>query len=208
LSESDFLRPQARDEARRAIAAIERQTSAEVVVTVRRVSGRYREADYLAGFCLSLVTLLFLLFGPGDFALWTFPVDLALSFGVGAWISSRSAPLRRLLTPGHVRAAAVRAAAHVAFAEARLSRLPGRNAILVYLSLFEREAIVLTDLGIDTARLDSAWTQACARLRVALLRSDWERTLEALADLARPLATSYPRSADDENELSDTMEQE
>ncbi len=66
MAEGDFLLPQAQDEARRVIAAIERETSAEVVVTVRRVSGRYREADYLAGFILSLAALVALLFVPRD----------------------------------------------------------------------------------------------------------------------------------------------
>ena len=99
MAESDFLRPQAQDEARRVIAAIERETSAEVVVTVRRVSGRYREADYLAGFIVSLAALVALLFVPREFALWSFPLDVALAFALGAWASSRMAPVRRFLTP-------------------------------------------------------------------------------------------------------------
>jgi putative membrane protein len=209
LSERDFLRPEARDEARRAVAEIERRTSAEVVITVRRIAGRYREADYLGGFLLSLATLLALLFLPREFALWTFPLDVALGFALGAWITSGIAPLRRLLTPRTVRKATARSAAHLAFAEARLSRLPGRNAILVFLSLFEREAVVVPDLGIDPARLGPAWSGACGRLGAALERGpDWGRTLEALRALGPALAEAYPRSADDVNELPDEVTQQ
>jgi putative membrane protein len=207
LAEGDFLLPQAQDEARRVIAAIERETSAEVVVTVRRISGRYREADYLAGFLLSLAALVALLFVPRAFALWSFPLDVALAFALGAWASSRMAPVRRFLVPRNVTALAVRSAAHVAFAQARLSRLPGRNAILVYLSLFEREAVILTDLGIDTDRLEPAWSTALSRLRVALRFADWSRTLEALGGLGPVLAKGYPCCAEDVNELPDEVTQ-
>ncbi len=91
-----------------------------------------------------------------------------------------------------MRALAVRSAAHVAFAEARLSRLPGRNAILVYLSLFEREVAILTDLGIDTDRLEPAWSTAVSRVRVALRFADWGRTLEALRGLGTGAGERVP----------------
>jgi putative membrane protein len=209
VSEREFLCPEARHEARCAIAEIEQRTSAEVVVSVRRVSGRYREADYLGGFLLSLVTLLLLLFLPREFALWAFPLDVALGFALGAWITSGVAPLRRALVPRSIRRAAARSAAQVAFAEARLSRLPARNAILVFLSLFEREAVVVPDLGIDPARLGPAWTEACTRLGAALERGpNWSLAIEALRAFGPGLAAAYPRTVADVNELPDEITQQ
>jgi uncharacterized membrane protein len=205
VAEKDFLRPEARDEARRTIEAVERQTSAEVVVAVRRVCGRHREADYLAGFLAALATLVALLFLPREFALWAFPLDVTLAFLAGAFLTSRLAPLRRLLVPAAARRAAARGAAQLEFAQMRLSRLPGRNAILVYLALFERAAIVIPDLGIDPRRLEPDWARAVELLEKALARADWAAALDAVRGLGPALARAYPRSADDVNELPDEM---
>lgn len=205
MAEKDFLRTEARTEARRAVEDVELRTSAEVLLAVRRVSGRYREADYLLGFLLALATLLALLFLPQPFALWTFPLDVAASFALGSWLSTRLPSVRRLLTPASVRTAAVQAAAQVEFTAMRLSRLPNRNAILVYVSLLERTAVVLPDLGIEPDRIGPGWSDACRRLQAAVARLDWSETLLAFRELGPTLAEAYPRATDDVNELSDEV---
>lgn len=206
MAERDFLRAEARDAARSAVLAVESQTSAELVLTVRRYAGRYREADYLFGFLLSFVTLLAALFLPQSFPLWSFPVDVAISFLVGAWFCSRLPALRRLLTPATLRQRQARAAAQAAFMELRLSRLPARNAVFVYVAVFERSVEVLADLGIATQRLEPRWGQALAELRATLQgRPDWSRFLAAARTLGPVLGSVYPRADDDVNELPDEV---
>ncbi len=206
MADRDFFGPAAQEAARSAIREVEGQTAAEVAISVSRCAGRYREGDYLSGFLLALATLVALLFLPQSFALWSFPVDLAVSFVVGAFICSRTPLLRRFLTPARFRERQARQAAHSFFVEQRLARLPGRNAILVYVALFERAVIVVPDLGIDPQRLEPRWSQSLAALAVALApRPDWPRFLSALRGLGPVLAGAYPRQADDVNELPDSL---
>src|SRR6476659_815185 len=101
-----------------AIAEIESQTSAEVVVAVRGRSGTYRHADYLFGAMVALTGLLFVLFSPFDFHTYWIPFEMIGLFAAGAFVSSRGDWIRRLLTTQNFRAKAARAGAAAMFYEA------------------------------------------------------------------------------------------
>ncbi|MGZ3461824.1 MAG: hypothetical protein ACXU86_25305, partial [Archangium sp.] len=92
-----FFDDAAKAQAAQEVKAIEARTAAEVVVAVRHASGQYRHTDYLVGFGLSLVTLVALLYLPPEFPLETFPVDVALSFVLGAGVSALLPGVRRRL---------------------------------------------------------------------------------------------------------------
>jgi putative membrane protein len=202
VSVQDFASEAARAETGRAIADVERQTGAEIVVLVRRVSGRYREADYLAGFVLSVVTLLLLLYLPPEFPLALFPVDVVLSFGIGTALSGRLPALRRLFTRKAHQTENVRLAARAAFVDRSLSRLPGRNAVLVYVGLFERRVEVIADVGVRVAGLPG-WVEALRDLEAPVASRDLVAFVAALRALGVLLGRVLPRRADDLNELAD-----
>ena len=73
MSEASFYEEVAKSDTRAAVQAIEAQTSAEIVVALRRVSGSYRDADYLGGSLLALVALFVMLFASHSFPLLSFP---------------------------------------------------------------------------------------------------------------------------------------
>src|SRR6266849_5815970 len=79
------------------VREIESNTDAEIVIVVRARSGPYRHADYLFGALLSFAGLLFVLLSPFDFHTYWVPLDVALLFVLGAFVSSRSNLIRRLL---------------------------------------------------------------------------------------------------------------
>ena len=80
------------------VREIETTTDAELVLVVRARSGSYRQADYLFGALLAFAGLFFLLFSPFDFHQYWVAIDVALLFVFGAFVTSRSNALRRLLT--------------------------------------------------------------------------------------------------------------
>ena len=82
----------------RAVRDIEKDTDAEIVIVVRGRSGNYRHADYLCGAILALIGLIFVLFSPFEFHTYWVPIDVVLLFVTGAFLSSRSDMIRRLLT--------------------------------------------------------------------------------------------------------------
>ncbi|MDQ3819067.1 MAG: hypothetical protein M3362_15515, partial [Acidobacteriota bacterium] len=130
------------------VREIEKQTDAEIVIVVRARSGTYRHADYLAGAILSFMTLLFMLFSPFDFHHYWVAVDVALLFAIGAYISSRSNTIRRLLTTKESRAEAVRQGAAAMFYEAGIANTMAEMGVLIYLSLLERRLELIADRGV------------------------------------------------------------
>jgi putative membrane protein len=204
---SGFLSPETQRLVQSAVTEAEGFTAAEIVVAVRRVSGRYREADYLFGFIVALLALLGLLYLPEAFSLEMFVPDVAIAFLIGTFVSSRSAWLRRLLTSERMRRGNVRQSALATFAELPCSRLPGRNGVLVYVALLERQVDVIADCGLRVSALDTAWPQACAALDATLRpRADVDRFIAALRSLGTVLGREHPRLADDVNELPDMVD--
>src|SRR5438552_11175057 len=109
------------------VREIESNTDAEIVIVVRARSGPYRHADYLCGALLAFAGLLFVLLSPFDFHTYWVPLDVALLFVLGAFVSSRSHLLRRLLTTKKFRARAARPGAAAKVYDALVVYLHAEN---------------------------------------------------------------------------------
>ena len=207
LAERTFFRPEARAQVTAAIKEIEGQTSAEVVVAVRKASGSYRDVDFLFGFAASFAALLVLLFHPNPFAIEGMPLEVLAAFLAGALLCANAGPLRRALVRRARLEKSCRDAARAAFVELGVGRTRDRNGILVLVSLFERRAKVVADVGIDEAALGAEWRGRVDALEASLAKGSptIERFVTALRALAPPLAASMPHRADDVNELPDEV---
>lgn len=199
-----FLEDAARTQAAEAVAAIESQTSAEVVVAVRSASGHYAHTDARLGASAAFMVLLVLLFIPQDIHLFAFPPAVLLAFAAGALASRLLPVLRRALTSRELQEDSVRTAAQAAFTALGVSRTSRRTGILVFVSLFERRVEVVCDHGVDTALLGAEWQEALTRLSATLAASTVPGPFfEALLRIQAPLARVLPRQEDDVNELPD-----
>lgn len=205
-----FYDPDARRLVSEAIRLIEQRTRADVIVALRRHSTSYRLADQRAGAIAAMVALLVLLFHPIHFAVFAIPFDVAFAYGLGYFVASRSSTVRRWLTPGAVRDAAVRAAARETFVDLGVSRTRRRMGVLVYVSMLERRAEVVADVGIDPTALGPGWSTAVGSLDAALRarptrEPNFAEFLRALDALGASLAQALPRRAGDDSELSDEV---
>lgn len=205
MAEADFFREQAKRSTASSVKAVERHTSAEVVVAVRRKSGEYRPAAYHFGFFVGALVVAYLFVTPKLVSVGAIALDALLGFGLGLVLAFNVSPLLRLLVRARSLEKSVSDAAKVAFFELGISRTSGRNGLLVYVSTFEQRCEVLTDIGIDVAALGPAWSECCAALNAAVKRRDlagFEKSLEGMGPI---LGASMPRSADDVNELPDEV---
>lgn len=205
LAEADFFTEQAKQSTAESVKSVERLTSAEVVVTVRRRSGEYRPAAYHFGFFTGGLVVSYLLLTPEVFSVGAIALDGMLAFGLGLVLAFNVSPLLRLLVRAKTLEKSVADAARVAFFDLGISRTSARNGLLVYVSTFEQRCLVLTDIGIDAAALGPAWTERCAALSQAVKRRDlaeFERVLEGLGPI---LGAKLPRSQQDVNELADEV---
>lgn len=187
-----------------AIKRIESQTSAEVVVAVRRQAGTsYRDADLAFGALIAFASLTLLLFVDKEFATTWIPVDVGVSFAAGALLCRYTATLRRLLASSSRRHEETRRAATAAFQDLGIGRTSGRNGILVLVGLFEHKVAVVPDVGVDPAAIRASVTALESSIDRA--SPSFEAFVAALESLGPALAEKMPRRADDVNELPDEV---
>ena len=204
MSTRAFFDDAAKVAVRRAIQKVESQTSAELVVTVRRQAGAsYQDADFGFGAVVALISLALILFVDKEFALTWIPVDVAVAFAAGALLCRNVHTLRRLLSPSSRREDETHRAACAAFQELGVGRCSGRNGILVLVGLFEHKVAIVGDIAVDPFVI----APAAERIKAAVDRPvpDFKAFVEALESLGPILGAAMPRQADDVNELPDDM---
>lgn len=190
-----------------AITAIEKKTSAEIVVSMRPQSGSYLHADLVAGAVSALAYLCVFLYHPEPFDFTWFPVEQAVCFVLVALASSRLPPLRRVLSGRRSRERNVELAAKEMFLDRGITKTRSRTGVLVYLSVLEREVVVVLDVGLDPVRLGDPYRRAVLELReVGACRSgSVDDFVKALDAVGAALAEVYPVLADDTDELSNEV---
>ena len=185
------------------IREIEKRTDAELVLVVRARSGSYIAADYLFGALLAFAGLNFLLFSPFNFHQYWVPVDLALLFILGAYISSRRNAVRRWLTRQKVRDKSVREGAAAMFYEAGIANTKAEMGVLVYLSLLERRLELIADRGVLKGVPALEWNHVVFELHQVGKQPHPETLSAGLEKLGVLLAQHIPASAENPNELPD-----
>jgi putative membrane protein len=189
-----------------AVHAVESCSSAELVVAVRPQSGSYLHADLISGIVAGLAALAVLLYSRWEFALMWFLIDPVLAGALAGLAASRSAAVRRALIPGTVRRRRVETAARSTFVERRIHGTGGRTGILLYISVLEREAAVVVDVGVEALAATDAWRKAIGEIEDAVRSGANGAAVAArIHGLAVLLGPALERSATDVDELSNEV---
>lgn len=203
-----------------AIAEAESKTAAEIVPIVAKSSGRYDRAEDICGLWLGVTCLLavWILFAPpdrvpgswgGSSVLW-YPLSLVgavmLGFIGGVVLSHWIPSLRRLFTPQSERSQEVSRRAQQVFFDQRVHHTKGQSGILLYVSLFEHQAAIMTDQAVldllTQPTINALCDEFTARLKNEGLTDAFVKTI---AEVGQQLAEKLPASNDDRNELPDAL---
>lgn len=188
-----------------AIRTIEEQTSAEVVVAVRPRASWYFPTTVVAASVAASLAFAVMWWSPVVYDVRTIPIDVALTFVVVAAVVHLADRAKRWLTPRRTRAEAMRRLAAQLFSELRIDATAERTGMLVCVSLFEREALLMVDQGIRREAFGTELDGIETELTQAVRRRDVAAFLAALLRLGPLLGKQLPRRDDDVNELSDTV---
>jgi putative membrane protein len=191
------------DELADCVREIESRTDAEIVIAVRARSGHYRHADYICGAILAFAGLLFLLFSPFEFKHYWVAIDVVVLFALGAYLSSRSNALRRLLTTEDFRADAVRTGAAAMFYEAGIANTDAEMGVLIYLSLLEHRLELIADRGVLKAAPPLEWNERVYELHRAGRIPQLDSLRREILELGELLAKYLPPTGENPNELPD-----
>lgn len=187
-----------------AIKNIEAQSSAEIVIAVRRSSDTYRAADLALGMLAATTALAFMLFSPFAFGTISLFVDPLIAGALAALLSAYAPFIKLFFLSKSRRREAVRCAATLAFMEQGVHRTRGRTGVLVFLSLLEGMAELVVDTGVE-ARLEEVERLT---MRDAIERAMPARGVaiaKAIEGMSELLSERLPRLDDDVNELPDEV---
>ncbi len=188
-----------------AIAAAEKDTSAEIVTAVTDVSENY--AAYPA---LWAAVAAFLAVG-GIALLWPdshvrFAFAAGGSLGLLTWLLLSLTPLGLALVPAAAKTRAARGLAHVEFAERVAGRTAKANGILIFVALNERHVEIVPDAGFATKVGDGAWDTVVAAMTAAMREGRvTDGIVAGIEACARIAAQVFPFDAGDRNEIADTV---
>jgi len=197
-----FLTDESKKALAEAVRAVESCSSAELVVAVRPRSGSYLHADLTFGILAGLATLAVLLYSRWEFALIWFLIDPLVVGALAGLAASRSAALRRTLTRRRTRRQRAETAARATFIERRIHGTAGRTGILLYVSVLEREAVVVVDVGVEALAATDAWRKAAGEIEEAVHSgADGTAVAARIRVLATLLSSALERSATDVDEL-------
>jgi putative membrane protein len=201
-----------------AVVAAEGATSAEIMAVATSASGRYDRAEDMAGLWLGIALLAvtwFVFQGISDhwgetrlrLGLASIVLILLGGFTLGAIIAAEVAWIRRLFTPRGEMEAEVNVRARQVFFDYRVRRTADRGGVLLFVSLFERVAVVLAD-DVATEKLGEGAIQDLCHQLTERLRTG-ANVADAIAETVQfagqKLAVVLPRKSDDVNELPDTL---
>lgn len=217
---SDLFNEEQRQQIEKAVIEAEAKTSCEVVPVVATASGRYDRAEDIIGLWLAVFVAIavWLIFpsqsnesgswggAPFYVGLLAMVSGIVLAFIVGALAGSRIAWLRRLFIPRKQIQQEVSARAREIFFDKRVHHTSGATGMLIYVSLFERTAVILGDREVLEKLGQSFLDRLCQQLTKGLQQGDSTNAIcSVIAEAGKQLAGPLPRAVDDINELHDPL---
>jgi putative membrane protein len=201
-----FFKPEDRARIEAAVRSAEERSRGEIVPVVVEKCDGYPEARFRGAFLgLALATLVVLVTQA--------PLTLAelallqLAAAVAGGLLALWDPIERILAGRVERELAARERAVRAFHEHALHRTREGTGVLVFAALFEHQAVVLGDRGIDEKMGQEQWQRAVDALVTGMRRNDPASGFcSAIEIVGGTLEHHFPRLADDAgNELDDTF---
>ncbi|TVQ91041.1 MAG: hypothetical protein EA397_11135 [Deltaproteobacteria bacterium] len=175
-----------------AVARLEEQTGAEIVVVAAGRSGTYRDISFVGASVLALFAMLVLILIPTPVHEYMLVIEVSLTWLLAAWVLD-GAWFLRLLVPKSRRTAQVLEAAHAEFHREGVHATPRRIGVLVYVSALEGVVEVLPDLGIQGKVPPARWSEAIDEFR----QDDLDHFLAGLYTLGELLAEFVPERDED-----------
>jgi len=192
---------------REAVRAVEAKSRAELVVAVRSRSDSYSRGPLLFGAVVAWGVLGFELFSPYEFPLDAIFLEPAIIGACAAFLAGAIPDFTRVLASPKKRRESVERAAHATFQERGVGLTRERTGVLLYLSLLEREAVVVADKGITDMVPPDVWTPLMSRVVESARSAPYAAGLAAAVRLfVEPLAAELPSLSDDVDELADLDE--
>ncbi|MDB4419505.1 TPM domain-containing protein [bacterium] len=203
-----------------AVNAAESKTSCEIVPVVATASGRYDRPEDIVGLWLATIgggivwyCLPRQIADSGSWNAFSDVVGIIILIGVmivgfitGAVAASRISWLRRWFTPKKEMKQEVFARAQETFFNKNIHHTENATGLLIYVSLFERVAVILGDQKVMHELGQDTLNQLCDQLTADFREGNaTEAICKTIQEAGEFLSGPMPQQSDDANELKDTL---
>lgn len=202
----DFFTPQEKEAIRSAVADAELHSDGEIATMVVWESDRYREAEELGALLLAALVAVVAAVVSHHVTIWSYIPAVLVLFFPSLFLFRRVPRLKLPFVGARRLAEAVSDRALVAFYQQGLYRTRQETGILIFISLLEHKVWILGDRGINEKIPPAYWKTLADELAQGIRSGAAAKTLcSVIAKCGTELARHFPRSADDRNELPDTI---
>lgn len=200
-----------------AVKQAERNISGEIVPVISERSGDYYSAIYKSGIISALIFFVLVIvfdryvITDATNTIFYDPVFIffvvVLGGVVGALMCSFFDPVRRLMTSRGEMDSVTRQNAENAFLEEEIFNTRHRTGIMIFVSFFEHEVIVMADRGISKVVDQKEWDKIVAdligKIREGRFIEGFEAGIKRCGEIL--LEKGFKKSDDDVNELRDDL---
>ena len=200
-----------------AVNKAENTISGEIVPVIVERSGYYSIANYKGGILGASITFFIMvlldryILTDAEYGLFYDPVFiffLATVGGmIGALLPSIFSPLKRILVSRQHLDNATKQRAECAFLEEEVFNTKQRTGIMIFISFFEREVMVVADKGISKVVEQKVWDKMVTDLVTSIRNEKIVEGLEASIMKCGEILfeNGFLKAEDDVNELSDDL---
>ncbi len=200
-----------------AVKEAENTISGEIVPVIVERSGYYSIANYKGGILGASISFLILvlldryIFTDVENALFYDPVFIffiaTVGGMIGALLPNLSAPIKRALVARQHLDNSTKQRAECAFLEEEVFNTKQRTGIMIFISFFEREVMVVADKGISKVVEQKVWDKIVADLLISIRNEKIVEGLEACIKTCGQilLENGFLKAEDDINELNDDL---
>jgi putative membrane protein len=201
------LNTQFRADVGKAIAEIESQSHAEVVLMVRAHANTYPHYPLAAGIILAFAALSYFRFAPIFFDEWIIYAGTVVAFVLGAVVTGGIPRILRMLVGQRRLHKTTEIIARAYFQKAGIHHTRDKTGVLIFVAVLEQQVVIIADRGVEQALPPKEWQQIQQDFNKIFQAVSPVRSLLEQLDKVRDLFSRYiPQVEDDTNELPDNLD--
>lgn len=184
-----------------AISKVEKKSSCELVAVIAKKSGNYRYFAMLGASLISLVVPFFLIMAqPFIDALFVYQIQ-AVVFVILFLLLNIDSILIMLL-PKNILHKQAKLKAYETFIILGLQKTTNHQAVMIYVSAYEKYVQILTDGAISSKIDNSIWQNTIDKFTAKVKNKEFDNGFsEAIEEIGEILVEKFPIQENDKNEL-------
>ncbi len=192
-----------KEKIRKAVVAAEKKTSGEIVPVIIKasdpyVAAYYRSALFWAFFCVSCCY-----FFKAEYLImfWCFTGSI-----IAAFFACYMDWYKKIFITKFEMEEEFAQRAYQSFLMNGVSQTKERNGVLLYISAFERKAMIVSDTGIQKELNNSVWEEMISNLTGYMKTGAYtEGIIKTIESIGEVLSEKFPDHKDDEDELANKL---